>query len=182
MFGVWDPPRTPFVVGKILPTVPQTPSDLDFGRQELEEGCRNGTYQKISKEYAMIQKSNGNYISSSFVDWSKPKGRFIINLKLQSTHWEKRSVVMQSLSSFGAGLSQGDHLISFDWKSGYRHFRLHPKMWNWFIFQYDGKFYRCIALPFGWTRSPFWFCHILAPLTRYIRGVMRCRVLQWIDD
>lgn len=96
--------------------------------------------------------------------------------------WEKKAVVMHSFSSFGACMVQGDHMLSFDWKSGYRHFALHPRMWDWFLFQYDRKFYRCIALPFGWTRSPYWFCHLLSPLTRYLRSALLCRVLQWIDD
>lgn len=26
------------------------------------------------------------------------------------------------------------------------------------------------------------FCHLLSPLTRYMRAAFSCRVLQWIDD
>lgn len=181
-YGVWDPPDRPFCKGRVLPAVPQTTIDLEFARKELSEGCVTGTYQEVTKAYAMAQVSKGSYVSSAFVDWSRGKGRFIINLKLQSTHWDKKSVAMESLSSFGACLKRGDHMISFDWKGGYRHFALHSKMWNWFLFHYDGRFYRCIALPFGWTRSPYWFCHILSPLTRYIRSALNCRVLTWIDD
>lgn len=51
-------------------------------------------------------------------------------------------------------------------------FVLHRRMWNWFIFRYNVQYYRCIALPFGWTRSPFWFCILLQPLTRYIRDTL----------
>lgn len=44
-------------------------------------------------------------------------------------------------------------LLSWDFKSGYRHFYLHHDMRDYFIFRYAVKFYRCIALPFGWGRS-----------------------------
>jgi hypothetical protein len=40
-------------------------------------------------------------------------------------------------------------MVSFDIQAGYRHFRLAPQMRDWFLFRYDGRFYRCIALPFG---------------------------------
>lgn len=181
-YGIWDPPTRPFKNGRFLPRIPQTEEDLEFGLADLEEGCQYGTYQEVSRSYATHQVQKGCYVSSAFVDWSKGKGRFIINFKVQSTHWDKKSVIMEPLSSFGTCLTRGDHLLSFDWKSGYRHMRLHSRMWNWFLFQYNGKFYRCIALPFGWTRSPYWFCHLLSPVTRYMRSALCCRVLQWIDD
>jgi len=50
--------------------------------------------------------------------------------------------------------------------SGYRHFALHSRMWDWFIFRYNGLYYRCIALPFGWTASPFCFVKLFSLLTR----------------
>lgn len=37
-----------------------------------------------------------------------------------------------------------------DLKSGYRHLQLHPDMRDYFVFRYDGLFYRCVALPSGW--------------------------------
>lgn len=91
-YGIWDPPTRPFRVGRVLPAIPQTAIDLDFGKRDLEEGCALGTYQEVTEAYAMDQVRKGSYVSSSFVDWSKGKGRFIINLKVQSTHWDKTSV------------------------------------------------------------------------------------------
>lgn len=81
-------------------------------------------------------------------------GRFVVNLHLQSQHWSKESIKMQTLPSFALELEQDDFLFSFDVQAGYRPFYLHPDMRNYFLFHYDGRFYRCIALPFGWGRSP----------------------------
>lgn len=136
---------------------------------------------KSFERICVTASEKGSYVSSAFVDWSNEKGTFIINRKQQSTHWEKRSVQMQSISVFGENLLKGDHLLSFDWKKDYQHFRLHPRMWDWFLFQYNGVYYRCIALPLGWTRSPFWSCHLLSPLPRFLRYSLNCQVPQWID-
>lgn len=182
LYGVWDPPQRPFLDGRELPGVPQSPKDLEFGLSELEEGCRVGTYQQVSVFHARQQMKKGALISGAFVTWKQEKPRFIINLKEQSQHWDKRSVQMDTISSFGSCLCPGDRLLSFDWSAGYRHFALHSRMWDWFLFHYDGRYYRCIALPFGWTASPFWFVKLLSPLTRYMRRELLLRVLVWLDD
>jgi Reverse transcriptase (RNA-dependent DNA polymerase) len=70
--------------------------------------------------------------------------------------------------------------VSFDIQAGYRHFRLAPHMRGWFFFRYDGRFYRCIALPFGWGRSPIWFTQLMVPMVRKLR--QQCRVLAYLDD
>lgn len=48
-----------------------------------------------------------------------------------------------------------DTLISWDVKSGYRRFSLHPDIWNFFVFRYRGKCYRCIALSVEQARAIF---------------------------
>ena len=57
---------------------------------------------------------------------------------------------METLQSFATQLQGGDTLMSWDVKSGYRHFYLHPCMRIFFLFSYDGRCYCCITLPFGW--------------------------------
>jgi hypothetical protein len=49
-----------------------------------------------------------------------------------------------------------------------------------FFFAYDGRFYRCIALTFGWGRSPMWFTHLKVPLVTKLR--QSYRVLTYMDD
>ena len=170
-YGIWDPPQRPFLQGRELRSIPQTPEHLEFATAELEQGCRIGTYQEVGVAYAKGM-THGALISGSFVTWQRGKLRFLINLKEQSTHWDKRSVKMETLSSFGACLCPGDH----------RHFALHRRMWNWFLFTYNQRYYPCIALTFGWTSSPYWFVKILSPPTRYMRSELSLRVLVWLDD
>jgi hypothetical protein len=76
----------------------------------------------------------------------------------------------------------GDHIVSFDFKAGYRHFRPSPKMRNWFLFRYEDKYYCCVALPFGWGRNPMWFIHLMVPLAFQLPTGLGYRVLSYLDD
>jgi hypothetical protein len=56
---------------------------------------------------------------------------------------------METLPVFVPDLVRNDALMSWEVKSGYRHFYLHPRMRDLFLFNYGGCFYICVALPFG---------------------------------
>lgn len=83
----------------------------------------------------------------------KGRGRLALNFARQSKHWSKGSVRMETLSSFALELRKGYRLMSWDIKSGYRHFYLHPCMREFFLFHFDGRFYLCLSLPVGRRRS-----------------------------
>ena len=70
---------------------------------------------------------------------------------------------MEMWAEFEMNVQHGDHFLSLDIAKGYRHMRLHPAMREWFIFKYDGRYSRCVALPFGWGSSPLWFTQFMAP-------------------
>jgi hypothetical protein len=50
-------------------------------------------------------------------------------------------------------------MVSFDIKAGYRHFRLAPKMRNWFLFRYEDKYYRCVRFMKKARESSFSVVH-----------------------
>lgn len=54
-------------------------------------------------------------------------------------------------------------------------------MRKWFIFRYGGRYYQCVALPFGWGRSPLWFTRLMAPFLAKLRSY-GYRVLPYMDD
>jgi hypothetical protein len=88
---------------------------------------------------------------------------------------------METLPGFGLELRKGDHMLSFDIKSGYRHFRLAPLMRDYFLFHYAGRFFKCVSLPFGWGRSPLWFTQLMKPMVKAMRA-KGWRVLAYLDD
>ena len=186
-FGVYESPVRPFVEGQgvELGDIPQTDEDRQFALEDLRKGCEDGIYQEVSRKQAQAAMSQGAVISSAFVVWQEKeeerKGRLVVNLSLQSQHWTKDTVRMETLAEFAMQVQPGDHMLSMDVLKGFRHFRLHPDMRNWFIFRYTGRYFQCVALPFGWGRSPLWFTQLMAPFVTRLRS-WGYRVLPYIDD
>lgn len=67
---------------------------------------------------------------------------FLVNLAKKSNQWEKGSVNTESLIESSISVQKVDHLIPMDIKKGYQHFRLSPRMRNWFMFYYHSRFFR----------------------------------------
>lgn len=63
----------------------------------------------------------------------------------------------------------------------YGHFRLGPSMRDWCIYYYDGKFYQCVKLLFGWGRSPPWFTQLMVLFVREFRR-RQLPVLAYLED
>ena len=185
-YGILYLPSVPFEEGMVLGELPQSEEDRMFGRDDLERGCKEGLYERVGYEEAVEAAQGGRIVSSAFTVWQGEgddrRGGFVINFKRQSRHWPKGSIKMETLQSFATQLQGGDTLMFWDIKSGYRHFYLHPRMREFFIFRYDFVFYRCIALPFGWGQSVLWFTKLLRPLVQHLREVLGYRVLPYIDD
>lgn len=76
---------------------------------------------------------------------------------------------METMTAFSLELQRADVLMSWDVRSGYRHFYLHPDMRDLFLFRYYRRYHQCIALPFGWRRSVLWFTKLLRPLVSHLR-------------
>ena len=89
--------------------------------------------------------------------------------------------MMESLSEFAIEMQKGDQFIYMDIQKGYRHFRLHPPMRDWFVFRYAGKYYQYVALPFDCGRSLLWFTMLMAILVGQVRR-LGCLTVAYLDD
>lgn len=183
-YGIRDMPSVPFTEGIVLPIIPQTEEDKEFARMDISEGISGRIYEELSKDYVEERVKKGLMVSSAFVVWQgeEKKGRFVINFHRQSKHWAKGSIKMETIPSFALEMERDDFMFSFDIKAGYRHFYLHPSMRDYFMFRYENRYFRCIALPFGWGRSPLWFTKFMRPLVEHMRATLGYRVLPYIDD
>lgn len=185
-FGIRDMPIRPFVEGLVMKEIPQSMEDREYAQGDLERGVAEGVYERVGEEEVEDLVREGKMVSSAFVVWQghgeERKGRFVVNFHRQSKHWARGSVKMETVQSFALDMEKNDVLMSWDFKSGYRHFYLHPDVRNFFVFRYGGAFYRCIALPFGWGRSVLWFMKLLRPLVQFMREKLKYRVLPYIDD
>lgn len=184
MYGVRDLPTLPFVPGqgRRLRAASLEERDHEFLRCELRDGCAQGYYRNVDLAYVERSLAKGHYLSTIFVDWRNGSGRLITNFKEVSRHWNGQGVRMDTLTEFGACLVHSDTMISFDLRGGYRTVALHVDMIDMFMFTYAGEYYVCLTLPFGWSRSPYWFLQVMKPLTRHLRLQLRCRALPYLDD
>lgn len=186
-YGIYEAPQYPFVpgTGEEEPQIPQNEEDQRFAHADLSAGCMTGIYQEIKREHAARAKKKGAIISSAFTVWTgeeeRRKGRLVINLSKQSRRWKHGGVRMEMIAEFAMNVQRGDYFISMDIEKGYRHLRLHPDMRDWFIFRYGPRYYRCVALPFGWGRSPLWFTQLMAPFVQELRR-WGYRILAYLDD
>lgn len=184
-FVVRDMPSVPFTNGEILAAIPQTEEDRVFGIADLEDGLKKGVYEEVTEDFVMEKVKEGLLCSSAFTVWKgegeERKGRFVLNFHKQSKHWPKGSTKMETVPGFALEMEQGDMMFSFDIKAGYRHFYVHPDMRN-FLFHYCGRYFRCVALPFGWGRSPMWCTKMMRGFVRYMREKLGYRVMPYIDD
>lgn len=64
---------------------------------------------------------------------------------------------------------------------GYRQFRLHTLMRDWFIFKYEERYYQCVTLPFGWGRFPLWFTQLMGPFVTELQW-LGYGVMGYLDD
>ena len=185
-YGIRDMPTVPFVHGRKLPPIPQTAKDLSFACDKIRQGLDEGVFEEVGYLYAVGRMREGKLLSSAFVAWTgegvDEKGSFVLNFHAQSKHWPKGSVKMETIPGFALELEEGDQMFSFDVESGFHHFYLHPDMRDYFIFHYAGRYYRSIALPFGWGRSGWWFTKMMRPFVQYMRETLGYRVLPYIDD
>jgi hypothetical protein len=62
-----------------------------------------------------------------------------------------------------ASLLPCDRIITMDLRAGYNYFRLHKDMRRYFVVSIalprgSARYFLYIVLPFGWSRSTYWFC------------------------
>ena len=60
--------------------------------------------------------------------------------------------------------------LSLDLQDGYHHVRMHASIRPYFNFYFDGAYYSCLALPFGWSLAPAMFTRFLKPLIALVRA------------
>ena len=183
-FGVYEKPTCPpsRATAFVLPSIPVEIEDLPWLNAELEDQLARQSIEEITPEEAMRQNRAGYPISNGFVVHQADKRRLVVNLSRQSKLFRDQPTKMETLESFAVDLAQGDHMFSFDIAKGYHHFRLHPDIRNWFIYRINGRYFRCIALPFGWKLSPAYFIKFMRPMVQYIRQHLHLRIHPYMDD
>lgn len=170
-----------------MPSIPQDARSVEFGEEELRKGLlpEYAFFRLMTEQDIERVREAGKLISSAFTIWQEKDGveqpRFVVCLNRQSKFFERRPTRMEGAAEFCTHLRRMDRMISFDVKAGYRHLRLHADTLDDFVFFYNGIYYQCLAMPFGWGPASFWFTRFLSPVIKKIRS-WGFLVLVYIDD
>lgn len=146
--GVRDMPMKRVVALPETGAIPQDTRSIEFGEEDLTKGLlpENSFYRRMTAADMVRVRSKGRLISSAFTVWQEKggveEGRFEICLNRQSKFYLKGPTRMEGAAEFCTYIKEGDRMISFDVKSGYRHLKLHPDMINDFVFCYNGQYYQ----------------------------------------
>lgn len=89
---------------------------------------------------------------------------------------------MDTTPSFELEIEKADLLFSFEIRAGYGHFYLHLDIWDFLLFHYVGRLYRCISMPCWWGRSPLWFKNMMRGFVQFGREKCRFLILPYMDD
>jgi len=156
----------------------------------------------------VISEAEAKFVHNAFLVGKRvepgadPDYRPVVNLRRINGHTVQQSYRMEGLSVLLNQSQQHDYFIKWDLLDAFHHLCIKPKDRQYFQFSMCGRLYECIALPFGWTLSPWCFTKFLKPLVQFLRvgkpagdaglhraandtgglGRMHISVLNYLDD
>jgi hypothetical protein len=123
--------------------------------------------QRIWKELSEEEAGNRLFVSREFIAYnadSKPLS--VADLSHLSDHYDRIVTKSETLEGFSASLLPDDNLLSMDLRSGFNHFRVHKDMRKYFTVRVKlrhrrHRVFQYLVLPFGWSRSGYWFSRLV---------------------
>ena len=116
---------------------------------------------------------------------AKGKRRLVIDLRYVNQYLHLTKFKYEGLNLVPVLFQKGDHMITFDLKSGYHHVDIHEDSQQYLGFSWgEGRhreFYIFRVLPFGLASACYVFTKLLRPLVKRWRA-MGIHVILYIDD
>ena len=78
-------------------------------------------------------------------------------------------------------VEQKDFFTSIDLKDGFYHIPINCDNREYLSFQFEGKYFSYVVLPFGFSLSPYFFTKVLRPVVKYLRS-QGVRLSLYVDD
>lgn len=127
--------------------------------------------------------SPSQWVSASF-DVPKPDGngiRLVFDFHHLSTFCTEIPFRNEGLRDLPHMCHRGDYLASFDLRDGYHLLSIRQEDRKYFHVDILGEIFECIALPFGWSLSPYFFGKTVRVLVKALRrrGIP---TLPFVDD
>jgi Reverse transcriptase (RNA-dependent DNA polymerase) len=144
--------------------------------------------ERIWKDLSDEEAGKCLYVSREFVAYNADsKPRSVADLSHLSDHYDPIVTKSETLEGFSASLLPDDHFLSMDLRSGFNHFRLHPDMRMLFTVRVKmqggrHRYFQYLVLPFGWSRSGYWFSRFVLRFWTMVKRRYGYRFLSYDDD
>ena len=165
-------------------------SKLQFSQRLQSHRITDDNYWRILQNRSNKRNDKGGSAKNLQMDtnfWKRErdsnKVRFITDLRafnkchgIQRHHPQTWGQLLESLNN--KKLQWG---ITMDLKGYFHHLQLHPATQRWMRFWYGNKGYQILAMPFGWSLSPFWSHRFAQPIRHQLH---RMNIIHswWVDD
>ena len=148
--------------------------DAAWAAQEIEENLKRGAWLELPER--------PDHCAAAFiVQNAAGKRRVVIDLRVVNSHIPAKPFKFESLALLRGALRRDDYLISCDLQAGYHHIAMHPESSVYLGFQLGGRFFRCLALPFGLNTAPRVFSKVMRAVVKYLRA-SGTNILPYLDD
>ncbi|KAK6166999.1 hypothetical protein SNE40_022182 [Patella caerulea] len=148
----------------------------DFIAKEVSNRLNTGAISVWGK----IDEVNPPYIVSPItVEPTKP--RMCLNMRYLNLWMKDTPFKLDTLNVVPRIVSSESFLTKLDDKSGYDHVLVSELSRPFFGFQWDGVFYACNTIPFGWKNSAYVYHTLSVNVASYLRQLQVNNIV-YIDD
>lgn len=156
----------------VKPTMKQPCAPYDMGCLWLE-GSELAAWHELEQKYlslgAIVRDDELDYVNAAFMIPKSSGGyRLIVDLRPFNECNVDYPTEFDTLHSLRNDLKPNDLLSTFDLADGYFHLAIHPGYQQYFGFRINGKGYRMLAVPFGWSRSPQAFMQLTRQIGQFL--------------
>jgi ribonuclease HI len=100
-----------------------------------------------------------------------------LNEEIQDVHFK-----MEGADTVCALIQEGDWATSMDIKSAFNHIPVNPDLQPYLAFQFQGKTYTYVGMPFGIKHAPRVFTLLMRKVMAAIREQFKVRAVSYMDD
>ena len=149
-------------------------SESLFVCKEIDRLLRAGYIKQCDKKpdyispIGCVSKKTGGY-------------RLITDFRRINECCETSKFKQEDIRNVSKVIKDKDYLTSIDLKDGFYNISIKKEDQGILSFEYQGKFYSYVALPFGYCLSPYYFAKILRPVVCYLRQ-FGIRLSLYVDD
>ena len=148
----------------------------DFVSAAIADGVALGTMVPCAREALACILPLGVAVNSA------GKKRLIWDGRHVNRHLPKQPFCMDTLQREGRTLFEGAGWGgTADISSAYHHIPMHPDSTQFLGFEWEGRCYQFVVLPFGLSTAPFVFTTVMGHTIRFLRS-QGIRLMSYLDD